>query len=109
MFEIAWNQPKRRSRLIYWTEDHACNFWPEPWFAVSSETSVCWDTLQLGIDLDGQVLGVRGYWPSASWHSTSLQVPDASPGELWYRIDQPLTPGVSLRVNPPGIPRTGVD
>ena len=82
--------------LVYRADEYSFDFEPAPLGAL---TSVLINDLNLELDGDGRLVSVWGMCPYPTWKRTSLTLPSAENGEVFFVSDLPLVRGVSVPVN----------
>ena len=100
-FRVSPELAITEGELVYVPEDYAFNFFSErPDICLSAITSVVIDTLQLPIDIQGQILYVWGYWPHTSWQHANISPPSFQECSLFAELEtDDIVPGISKRIS----------
>ena len=93
--ERSHHQPSDRV-LVYRPDEYSFAVVPTP---IGGFTSVLLDDLNLEIDEAGKVISVWGICPHTRWIPATLKAPHASFGDTFFIPDEPLSRGISQRLN----------
>ena len=85
------------SVVVYRPEEYSFDTTPS---SVDSYASLLFGDLNLDLSIDGKVLSVWGLSASSRWGQSSLSVPKAVTGSLFYETVNELVAGSSLRLIP---------